>query len=165
MTFADSVVDQVECYYYYYEEEENFPFGNNMNNGEEEEEDLEEEDPEEEEYVNDAIEAMTQEMETNLEKEVEEFEEINESIDTRIKSIEEEQRSDETPQKQVRKQWKPDYELSMSGKRYANANVTEKVDALTFVQVLYKCFQQMSLKKGIKEYSNRAVEGMVKELK
>ena len=46
-----------------------------------------------------------------------------------------------------------------------NNNETVIEDEITFVQVLQKVFQQMSLGKGIKMFGDRAKEGMKKELR
>lgn len=42
---------------------------------------------------------------------------------------------------------------------------TESIDETTFVQVLAKVFQQMSLNKGIKKHGEKAIKGITKELR
>ena len=41
----------------------------------------------------------------------------------------------------------------------------EKMEALTFVQIMHQCHNQMSLKMGMKKHGDRAMKGMTKELR
>ena len=62
------------------------------------------------------------------------------------------------------------YEPSFENKRYKTYTQVVKdgeknIDEITFVQVLAKVFQQMSLKAGIKKHGEKAIEGLTRELR
>ena len=89
-----------------------------------------------------------------------EFNQINEEVDNSIQNLENNLDTDLTPIKRNRRQQE---------KSYAQIKGVQEdegiVDEITFAQVLYRVFQQMSLNAGIKKFGDKAVAGMTEELR
>jgi len=116
--------------------------------------------------------SMVEELEENLNNIMNDFEDIDRDIEERIKDLEEEYEedpdiNDKTPVKRNRRQ--PEYyEPSFKNKSYTNIKGVNKkinIDDKTFAHVMQKIFTQMSFKKGVENYGDRAIEGMTKELR
>jgi hypothetical protein len=116
------------------------------------------------------LESIVQELEQNMDAEIEAFNDMDNNINNVLEDLEQDfdKDDDETPVKRNRK-LTTDYEPSFNNKSYAQIKGVQednKVDDATFIQILQKVFmsQQMSLKKGLKLFGDKAVEGMKKEL-
>ena len=107
-----------------------------------------------------SIESLVESIENNMEQDMNEFNQINEEVDNSIQNLENNLDTDLTPIKRNRRQ---------QDKSYAQIKGVQEdegiVDEITFAQVLYRVFQQMSLNAGIKKFGDRAVAGMTKDLR
>ena len=117
--------------------------------------------------IDNEIESIVQDIEDAMDTEIEEFNNINEDLDNTIESMERAHETDETPVKRNRKpvsRYEPSFK-NISYTQIKGVIPNNNIDDITFVQVLYKVFQQMSLNKGIKLFGDRAIKGMTKELR
>ena len=106
--------------------------------------------------IND-LESLVESIENNIENEIDEFNTINDEIDNTIQQMDDTMDNDITPIKRNRRP--PTlYEPSFKNKTY------NTIDEITFVQILSKVFNQMSFKKGIKLFGQKAIDAMDKEL-
>jgi hypothetical protein len=115
------------------------------------------------------LESIVQELEQNMDAEIEAFNDIDNNINNVLEEIEEDFANDDDIKTPVKRNCKltMDYEPSFKNKSYAQikgVQEDDKVDDVTFIQVLQKVFmsQQMSLKKGIKMFGDKAIEGIKK---
>ena len=95
---------------------------------------------------------MVDQIKENLDRQLNDFNKLNDEVDNAINDVEEKCESNLSPQK-------------MFGMASVKEMKNEKVDALAFAQMMLQCHNQMTLKMGIKKFGDRAIEGMKKELR